>query len=191
MPKRVWRITSHSSAATAAEAHDHLIGEDHRDGDRDQRLAQVLALVPAQQQLLHHEPHGAAGGGRERRGGPPPEAVLDQLQREIAAEQVQRAVGHVDHAHQPEHEREPARGDEVERGQAEPVERHDHELRAVAGRAEALAERLVGDPRHRERQQRDRQDSRRTPGKRSTSPHRRDGRRSTISGQRSSILDSR
>ena len=37
----------------AAEVVEHLVGEDDRDRDRDQRLAQVLALVPAQQDLLH------------------------------------------------------------------------------------------------------------------------------------------
>ncbi len=39
----------------AAEVVEHLVGEDDRDRDRDQRLAQVLALVPAQQELLHDD----------------------------------------------------------------------------------------------------------------------------------------
>ena len=40
----------------AAGAGEHLVGEDHRDRQRDQRLAQLLALVPAQEHLVHHEP---------------------------------------------------------------------------------------------------------------------------------------
>ena len=37
----------------AAEVGEHLVGEDDRDRDRDQRLPQLLALVPAQEDLLH------------------------------------------------------------------------------------------------------------------------------------------
>ncbi len=43
----------------AAEVSEHLVGEDDRDRDRDQRLAQILALVPAQEELLHHQAHAA------------------------------------------------------------------------------------------------------------------------------------
>ncbi len=42
----------------AWEVRDDLVGDDHRDGDRDERLPKILALVPAQKQLLH---------GRDRR----------------------------------------------------------------------------------------------------------------------------
>ena len=48
----------------AAEMREHLVGEDDRDRDRDQRLTEVLALVPAQEQLLHHHSHR---GDDERR----------------------------------------------------------------------------------------------------------------------------
>ena len=41
--------------------------------------------------------------------------VALELQRDVAAEQEERAVGHVDDAHQAEDQREPARDDEVER----------------------------------------------------------------------------
>ena len=37
------------------EVGDHLVGDDHRDRDRDQRLPQLLTLVPAQEDLLHDE----------------------------------------------------------------------------------------------------------------------------------------
>ena len=48
-----------SCGGAAARVHDDLVGHDHRDRDRDQRLAQLLALVPAQQHLLHREPEQA------------------------------------------------------------------------------------------------------------------------------------
>jgi hypothetical protein len=35
--------------------HDHLVGEDRRDRDRDERLAQILTLVPAQQRLMDEQ----------------------------------------------------------------------------------------------------------------------------------------
>ena len=56
------------------------------------------------------------------------------LQRDVAAEQVQRPVRHVDHAHQPEDQREPARDHEVQRREREPVERDGRELPQVLGR---------------------------------------------------------
>ncbi len=49
----------HVLGGAAARVHDDLVGHDHRDRDRDQRLAQLLALIPAQQHLLHHEPEHA------------------------------------------------------------------------------------------------------------------------------------
>ena len=50
----------------AAEVGEHLVGEDDRDGDRDERLAQVLALVPAQEHLLHDQPHDGHDDRRRR-----------------------------------------------------------------------------------------------------------------------------
>ena len=41
----------------------HLVGEDDRHRDRDDRLAEILALVPAQEHLLDHH---AQDGDRER-----------------------------------------------------------------------------------------------------------------------------
>src|SRR3712207_8522451 len=46
-----------------SEVGEHLVGQDDGDGDGDERLPQVLALVPAQQQLLHEQ----AGDGDGRR----------------------------------------------------------------------------------------------------------------------------
>ena len=52
----------------AAEVGEHLVGHDDRDRDRDQRLAQILALVPAQEQLLDRQPErGDDGGADEQR----------------------------------------------------------------------------------------------------------------------------
>ena len=54
----------HVLGHAAARVHDDLVGHDHRERDRDQRLAQILTLVPAQEHLLHREPDQA---GDERR----------------------------------------------------------------------------------------------------------------------------
>ena len=116
----------------AAEVGEHLVGEDDRDRDRDQRLAQVLALVPAQEELLHHDARAPRSASVPTIAGtiqwvrltwalvspnePPSPTMLPlELQRDVAAEQEERAVRHVDDAHQAEDEREAARDDEVER----------------------------------------------------------------------------
>ena len=138
-----------------AEVGERLVGDDDPDRDRDQRLSQVLPLVPAQEELLHDEPdHADAERGDDERDDPVPEARLRraegrgrlaagqsrlQLEREEAGEHVQRAVRHVHHAHEPEDEREAARDDEVEAGEREAVQPDDHEgARVAVG--------LVGDP---------------------------------------------
>ena len=67
--------------------------------------------------------------------------VALQLQRDVAAEQEERAVRHVDDAHQAEDEREAARDDEVEARGRDAVEHRDDEvLRVVDRRAEARRE---------------------------------------------------
>ena len=59
------------------EVGDHLVGEDHRDRDRDQRLAKLLALIPAKEHLLDTESEGAdQEPGDERREEPLPEVHL-------------------------------------------------------------------------------------------------------------------
>ena len=137
----------------AAEVREHLVGEDDRDRDRDQRLAQVLALRPAEEELLHHEARGRDDrDADERRNDPVREVDLRALEaeraaladhapldreRDVAAEQEERAVRHVDDAHEAEDEREAARDDEVEAGGGDAVQHRDQEvLRVVHGRAE-------------------------------------------------------
>ena len=67
----------------AREVGDDLVGDDHGDGDRDQRLAQLLALVPAQERLLHDEPDDRdARRGDEQRHEPLPGVHLARLERE-------------------------------------------------------------------------------------------------------------
>ena len=82
---------------------------------------------------------------REAEGAALPDLGPLELERDVAAEQEERAVGHVDDAHQPEDEREAARDDEVEPGDGHPVQHRDQEvLRIVDGGAErrrALARR--------------------------------------------------
>ena len=50
---------------------EHLVGDDHRDRDRDQRLAQLLALVPAQEDLLDDEADDTDHADRHERGEDP------------------------------------------------------------------------------------------------------------------------
>ena len=134
------------------EVRDHLVGEDHRDRDRDQRLAQLLALVPAEEDLLDDEADGADHRHRdERREDPLPGVhvaaddrepraghLLLHLVGDVAAEEVERAVRHVDDAHEPEDQREAARDDEQEPGGREPVqERAGEALPVVERRPEA------------------------------------------------------
>ena len=64
---------------------------------------------------------------------------LLQLEGEEAGEHEERAVRHVDDAHQAEDQREAARDDEVEAGEREAVEADDHERPRILLR-------LVGDP---------------------------------------------
>ena len=47
------RLGRRDLVGDAAEVAEHLVGDDDRGRDRDQRLAQLLALVPAQEELLH------------------------------------------------------------------------------------------------------------------------------------------
>ena len=82
------------------------------------------------------------GAGQAQGAAAADHAALD-LQRDIAAEQEERAVRHVDGAHEPEDEREPAGHDEVERRCGEPVEQRDEKVLGIVDRrAEA---RPVGD----------------------------------------------
>jgi hypothetical protein len=125
-------------------------------------------------QLLHQQADaGDDEDGRERRQHPLREADLRareaeraaasdhvalDAQRDVAAEQEERAVRHVDDAHQAEDQREPARDDEVQRRRGEPVEQRDQEvLRVVDRRTEARARRDEQDPDDRERDEREQQ----------------------------------
>ncbi len=118
------------------EVRDHLVGDDHRDGDRDERLAEVLPLVPAQEELLHGETEDADADHRDEPRDDPLERahlgataartrtrhLLLHLVGDVAAEEVEGAVGHVHDAHEPEDEREPARDDEEQARERQPVE---------------------------------------------------------------------
>ena len=115
----------------------HLVGEDDRDRDRDQRLPQILSLVPAQEELLHDQAHpGDDGRPGESRDDPVGQVDLRarqaedaafadhmplHLERDVAAEEEERAVRHVDDAHQAEDQRETACDDEVQARCGDPV----------------------------------------------------------------------
>ena len=132
---------------------DHLVGHDHGDGDRDQRLPQILTLVPPQQQLLHAQSEERdAADGDEQRQHPFPRRRLERLRREalrlrvhllldlvgdVAAQEVEGAVGHVDDPHEPEDEREAAGDDEQQAGERQGIEQDlEERLRVMDRRAE-------------------------------------------------------
>ena len=169
------------------EVGDHLVGEDDRDRDRDQRLPELLTLVPAQEYLLDAEAEEPdQDRGDERRDEPLPEVHLLaqepergvladepalELQGDVPAEQEERAMRHVHDAHQPEDEREATRDDEVDAGRGDAVqERDDEVVRVVDRRAErglhpGAPELRAGlgreeDPDERERRETQRHDSR-------------------------------
>ena len=139
----------------ASEMGERLVGDDHGDRDRDQRLAKLLPLIPAEKELLHHEADDAdcercdderddpvadaSLRASERGCGLSARQTLLQVEREEPGQHVKRAVGHVDDAHQPEDEREAARHDEIEPGESEAVQADDDEDAHVLGG-------LVGDP---------------------------------------------
>ena len=144
----------------AAGAGEHLVGEDHRDGQRDQRLAQLLALVPAQEHLEDHQPDDRRDRRADEQRDDPRQHVdvlggdvalladhpLLDLDGDVGGEQEQRAVGHVDRAHQAEDQREPGGDDEVQPGRGQPVEEGDDELAGFAdGRA---GRRATGEEQH-------------------------------------------
>ena len=136
MRDRVAPVLLRPERNRAGKVRDDLVGDDDGDRDRDERLAQVLALVPAQQELLHGEPeHGDARHRDEPRHHPLPRVhilsgqedpgarhPLLHLVGDVATEEVEGAVGHVHDAHEPEDEREPARDDEQQPGEREAVE---------------------------------------------------------------------
>ena len=140
----------HGPTEAAVEVRDDLVGEDHRERDRDQRLTEVLTLVPAQEQdLLDDQAEDADRDGRdERRDHPLPRVDVRRQQgeaapfgdpllhvvRDVAAEQEERALRHVDHPHQPEDEGEAARDDEEQPGEGQAVQQGDEEVSRVVDR---------------------------------------------------------
>ena len=86
--------------------------------DGDQRLAQVLALHPAEDGELQHDAEQRDDHEGRHQGEDPASGPARDLVAEIAAEQVERAVRQIDVAHQPEDQREAARHQEVERRRA-------------------------------------------------------------------------
>ena len=85
--------------------------------------------------------------------------VALDVQRDVAAEQEERPVGHVDHAHEPEDQREAAGHDEVQRRRRQPVEQRDEEvLRIGHRRPEAGARGDEDDPDDRKNDQREQDD---------------------------------
>ena len=147
---------------------EHLVGDDDRERDRDQRLPQVLALIPAQEALLHDDsddgdtgarsdgghdplPHGNLGAQQPEPGVRVVDQPLLQVIGDVAAEQVQRPVRHVHDPHQPEDEREAAGHDEEHAGERHRVEERRREVdRVVDGGPVGRLGRPEHDPDERE-----------------------------------------
>ncbi len=136
----------------------HLIGENDRHRDRDDGLAEILALVPAQEQLLDHHTQDGDREGADDEGNHPLEHrdiarfdvpgladhLLLQVDGDVGGEQEECAVRHVDRAHQSEDEGEAGGDDEQQAGEREPVEQRDGELTRLVDRC---SRRRVGGPR--------------------------------------------
>ena len=118
-----------------AEDPEEDVGDDDRQADRHQRLAQVLALHVAEHRDLQHQAHeGGRGEARRHREQPRARLVAHDVAH-VGAEQIERAVGEVHVLHQAEDQREAARHDEVERGERDAVQRgEEEELRVVEER---------------------------------------------------------
>ncbi len=139
----------HQGLGESAEPCQHLVGEDDRDGDRDQRLAEILTLVPTQEQLMEHQTEQRGDRGSERGVGRPSEKTLTSVAWMLrslptidcwasiatyADEQEQRTVHHAHRAHQSEHQGEPRGDDEQQASERQPVEQRDEELARLIDR---------------------------------------------------------
>ena len=111
----------------AAPAPQHQVGEDERDRDGDQRLAQVLPLHPAEDRELQHDAEQRDDHEGGDQGEDPASGAVRDLVAEIAAEQIKRAVRQIDVAHQPEDQREAARHQEIEPAERDAVEQRAQE----------------------------------------------------------------
>ena len=165
--------------AGAREVGDDLVGDDDRDGDRDQGLTQILPLIPAEKPLLDEESEPTDADHRHRHRDQPFPRVdelsrdearrlrghpLLNLVRDVAAQEVEDAVGHVHDAHEPEDEREAAGDDEEPAGKGHRVEQvRDQragvvDRRPVVGRsptARAALRGRVGNDEHEEEREDD------------------------------------
>ena len=100
----------------------HEVGEDDRKSQRDQRLAQVLALHAAKDQELHGDADQGATNKRNDVAEQPGAGPLSGLVAHIAAEQVERAVRQVDVAHQPEDQGEAGGDQKIKSAESDAVE---------------------------------------------------------------------
>ena len=106
----------------AAEGPQHQVGEHDRQPDRHHGLAQILPLDAAEDEDLQGDAdqrHDDEGGdeAQQPRSGRDAHRVAD-----VAAEQIERAVGEIDVAHQPEDQGEAARHQEIQAAERDAVE---------------------------------------------------------------------
>ena len=90
--------------------------DDHeRDTDRQEDLVEVPPAEAPQEQRLEHEAEHAERKRRREHREPERTSGLDDGERDVRPEHVERAVREVDDIHHPEHERE-ARGENEKQG---------------------------------------------------------------------------
>jgi hypothetical protein len=115
------------------------VGDHHRKADRHHGLAQLLALHAPEHLVLQHEAERRHDHEHHREGEQPRPGRLRDLEAEIAAQQIERAVREVHVAHQPEDQREAGGDEEIERAERDPPEdRVEEDALAAEGLLEPL-----------------------------------------------------
>ncbi len=130
------RLGHRHREGVAAPDHQRHVVEDERDAEREQHLAQLVAAHEAQQPFGEHEPGDRDGDDRRHAAEDEAAAPHRHGEADIAAEQVERAVGEIDDAQQAENQRESARHHEQQRRERQSVEKlqHAHVRSPRAGR---------------------------------------------------------
>ena len=95
----------------------HQVGQHDRYADRDKRLAQFLPLHAPKHLVLQQEAERADQNEHDRKCQQPVAGEVNRTVTDVAAQKVKRTMGEVDIAHQPEHQREARRDQEIKRSQ--------------------------------------------------------------------------
>src|SRR4029450_10097298 len=98
----------------ATPEHERQVLEDEGEAHRGQHLPQLLAAQPLEERVPLGDADERDGQGTDQHGEDEAAAAPDRREGDVAAEQVVRAVRHVDDAHHAEDEREPPRQEKEE-----------------------------------------------------------------------------